>query len=267
MNQLRSRALPPRHLTGTNPSPFTGVAVKVLPPPPPPARFSLKTLQRIKSSSQNGKFWLRGQRTVTNDRSKRGCLPSIPQLHGARNKPYYYHPLPRTREKQQNNKTWIPLLLPLIYLMAWKLWAFLGGRGDKEKSSESLRYEELREAERGGNAPHPGGHTQNTERSGAPGKRGGSTGEVEGEREMLASPARGCTTAARCVQQSGEQERDGVGEGVSGPPARTPPTHSLGSPRWRGGLPAAARLLPPGWSRARGGGRCSFLPGRRRAGG
>lgn len=38
---------------------------------------------------------------------------------------------------------------------------------------------------------------------------------------------------------------DGETVGFQHPSARTPPTHSLGSPRRRGELRAAGRLLPP----------------------
>lgn len=93
----------------------------------------------------------------------------------------------------------------------------------------------------------------------------GSSEEAEGERKMLAR-CKGGATATWRVHQSGEREWGG-GRGrrracwvSGGPPARTPPTHSLGSPRRRGGVPAAGRLLPPGWSWARGVG-CSPFPG------
>lgn len=95
-----------------------------------------------------------GQPEDSPDRFKRGVftLHSSGSTGPKINPINYYHPIPRTGEKKEKNKAWI-LFLPLIYLIVVGV-IFQGEQG---KSSDSLGYEERREAEEGGNAPHPGG--------------------------------------------------------------------------------------------------------------
>ena len=102
--ELRSRALPLRHLTRVNQYPLILLEGYFF-----SAQFSLETLTRIKSSSQNGEFWLGDQRTVITDRSKRGGGVSIPHPSGSSglkiNPINYYHPPPPcTRAEEEESK-------------------------------------------------------------------------------------------------------------------------------------------------------------------
>lgn len=78
----------------------------------------------------------------------------------------------------------------------------------------------------------------------------------------------GGATATWSVQQMEDREWGKASGllGLRGPARPHAPPHSLGPPQRLGGLPAAGRLLPPGWSCTRHGGLSSFLPGHRPAG-
>lgn len=131
--ELRSRALPLRHLTRVNQYPLILLEGYFF-----SAQLSLETLTRIKSSSQNGEFWLGDQRTVITDRSKRGVVVSI--LHpsgssGLKINPinyYHHHPHPFPAHGQRRRKARRPRSSSflLIYLMVLRA-MFGGGRTRK----------------------------------------------------------------------------------------------------------------------------------------
>lgn len=77
---------------------------------------------------------------------------------------YYQPPYPHTGKAAE--KQGLDPLSSSDLFNGGELYFFFEG-GGQEKSSESLEYEELREADKGGNAPHPGeDHTWKRERRG-----------------------------------------------------------------------------------------------------
>lgn len=155
-------------------------------------------------------------------------LPPLRSIGPEINPINYDHPLPTHGKSSRKTRSGSPSFL--IYLMVVEVMLGGGSEGEiKEKTSESLRYEELRQAERGRKCtpPRRGPHSEPGEEGSNGGKGGVLLGRWTGKGKFWPVVRVGARQQRAASSKAKSGSGTEVKEGVSGvpPPARTP--HAL----------------------------------------